>query len=65
MLIQQTGKCEKCSSKFGRFATAQSTNVECEKCKKKVIVCTPCKNEGCECGGKLLDGFERLPGYMF
>ena len=39
--------------------------VDCSKCKKQVIVCRTCKENGCECGGKLLDAWDKNPGMMF
>ena len=65
MLIIQKGNCKKCGSEFGSLATVQSTNVECSKCKKEVIVCHNCKEKGCECGGKLLDAWDKNPEMMF
>jgi hypothetical protein len=65
MLIMQKGECEKCGSEFGPMDTVQSTNVECSKCKKRVVVCRTCKENGCECGGKLLDAWDKNPGMMF
>ena len=65
MLITQTGKCEKCSFEFGPLDTIQSTNVDCNKCKKKKILCIKCKEKGCECGGKYLDAWDKNPGMMF
>jgi len=46
MLSIQKGKCEKCGAGFGPWDTVQSTNVECSKCKKQVIVCRTCKVVG-------------------
>lgn len=65
MLILQKGKCEKCGSEFGPSDTVQSTNVECSKCKKKLIACRTCKEKGCECGGKLLNAFDKNPSMLF
>ena len=65
MLILQKGICQKCGSKFGLMDTVQSTNVECSKCKKRVTVCETCKDEGCDCGGELLDAWDKNPGFMF
>ncbi len=64
MLIIQSGNCSKCGSVFGRFDSVQSTNVECSKCKKKVTICNSCKNKGCDCGGKLLNAWDKNPGIM-
>lgn len=64
MLIIQSGNCSKCGSVFGPMDTVQSTNVECSKCKKKVTVCKSCKNKGCDCGGKLLDTWDKKPERM-
>ena len=65
MLVTQIGNCSKCESAFGTSETIQSTHVECDNCKKKVIVCKTCKNKGCDCGGKLLDAWDKKPGIMF
>jgi len=65
MLIIESGKCEKCGTEFGQLDTVQSTNVECNKCGKKYIICRHCKKKGCECGGKLLDAWDKNPGVMF
>lgn len=65
MLIKQKGKCEKCGTEFGSMDTVQSTNVECSKCKKKVTICSSCKNKGCDCGGKYLDDWDKNPGLIF
>jgi len=65
MLILQKGKCEKCGFSYGHLDTVQSTSVECSKCKKITTVCRPCKEKGCECGGKLLDTFDKNPGWMY
>ncbi len=65
MLTVQSGKCKKCRSEFGPLDTVQSTNVECSKCKKQITLCRTCKEKGCECGGKLLDAWDKNPGMMF
>jgi predicted Zn-ribbon and HTH transcriptional regulator len=64
MLIRKDEKCEKCGSEFGQWDTVQSTNVECNKCHKKEILYSACKKRGCECGGKLLNVFDKYPGIM-
>ena len=64
MLIRQSGKCEKCGSEFESMDTVQSTNVECSKCKKEITVCSSCKERGCECGGKLLNTFDKYPNIL-
>lgn len=65
MLIVQNGNCEKCGSEFGPLDTLQSTNVECSKCNKQVVVCRSCKEKGCECGAKLMDDWDKNPGMLF
>ena len=64
MLVLQKGKCEKCGSEFGQRDTKQSTNVECNKCHKKKILCSACKKKACDCGGTFLNVFEKFPGLM-
>jgi|LakMenE18May11ns_1017448.scaffolds.fasta_scaffold9895208_2 hypothetical protein len=63
-LIKQNGKCTKCDTDFGPVDTAQSTNVSCAKCRKSVIVCRKCKENGCQCGGKLLDAWDLMPNHI-
>jgi len=65
MIIIQKGKCEKCGADFEPLDTVQSTNVECSKCKKQFIKCRNCKQDGCECGGKLLDAWDKNTGIIF
>jgi len=64
-LVVQRGKCEECGAEFGTSETLQSTNVECNNCNKKKVVCRKCKIKGCECGGKLLDSWDKNPGMIF
>lgn len=65
MLIQAKGNCSKCGCAFGQLDTLQSTNVECSKCKVKIVVCKSCKLKGCKCGGRLLDPWDKNPKIMF
>ena len=65
MLIRQSGNCQKCGSLFGATDTIQSTEVECNRCKKKKTLCKNCKNEGCDCGGKYLDAWDKNPHMMY
>jgi len=53
MLIQSTGKCDKCGSTNLPF-TEQDASVTCKKCGKKFKICRNCKSKGCpKCGGSL------------
>ena len=65
MLIKQFGKCQNCGCDFGDHETIQSTNVECNRCKKKKTLCRNCKSNGCDCGGKYLDAWDKNPNMMF
>ena len=67
MIIIQKGNCKKCGTELGEktLDSVQSTNVSCSKCKKSIVLCRKCKNNGCECGGKYLDAWDRNPGWMY
>lgn len=62
ILILQKGNCAICGYELGDNDTIQSTEVECSKCEKEIILCTKCKNKGCECGGRYLNSFDNSPG---
>ena len=64
MLVKASGRCGKCGVEFSDIDTAQSVSVECNRCGKKNSLCRRCKNEGCECGGKLMDDFDKYPNLM-
>jgi hypothetical protein len=64
MLIKQSGKCENCGCDFGQFDTIQSTEVECNICKKRKKLCSICKEKVCECSGKYLNAFDKYSNIL-
>ncbi len=64
MLVKQSGKCEKCGRDFGQYDTIQSTEFECDKCNKRIILCNNCKVENCECGGTYQNVFNKFPNLL-
>jgi len=44
--------------------SVQSTQVQCRKCGKQVVVCGRCKETGCTCGGRLENTFDRNPNLL-
>ena len=65
MLIKASGNCQKCNVEFSDFDVVQSVLVECDRCGNKKALCRRCKSEGCDCGGKYKDDFEKYPNLMF
>jgi uncharacterized protein len=64
MLIKQSGKCEKCGRDFSQYDTVQSTEIECDTCKKRKNLCSICKVERCECGGTYKNVFDKFPNIL-
>jgi len=64
MIIKADGNCQKCGREFSENDTVQSVNVVRNRCGKRGELCSTCKNEGCECGGRFLDSFEQTPGWL-
>ena len=60
MLIKAGGNCDKCGIAFSGFDSWQSVGVICGSCGKESRRCRKCKAEGCDCGGALLDAWEKF-----
>ena len=64
MLVQATGKCDRCGIDFenintGLIFTMQEVHLYCPKCKKYYNLCRNCRKLGCpSCGSRLLDMLE-------
>lgn len=71
MLLVASGECEKYGKSFRenyKAITEQEITLECanKDCKTTIRYCRECKKTGCpNCGGRLLDQFEKHPGMMF
>jgi hypothetical protein len=65
MLVKQIGSCQKCNKGFGLLDSIQSTNVTCSKCTRARVLCRPCKQGGCECGGDFLNFYDKNPDVLF
>jgi hypothetical protein len=60
ILIKPTGKCTKCGTDFGLHKTERSVQTECNSCKKKSNLCGKCKAQGCYCGGRFQNTFDKF-----